>query len=346
MLDVHHRGRAVVSSGHARADGTRRQHAARLRAVGHVATGLVKVLAAAGSRPAAALEPARRPFLRALFDELADAIESDALAADDPVRQRLFPAGYPDDAEADAEYRSLTESGLRTDAPSARGPAPTELARGQIDLVARRGRRRPLDQGAQRRAACAGHPARHHRGRARTPTPDDPDFQEALGLLLADRAAGLAGPGADGLSRSLSLVSVLTIDRATRDAIVEHARRDHPDEACGVVAGAGGQRPSDPVRPDGQRGALADLLRVRLGRSAPALQGDGGQRRGAGGHLPLAHRDRGLPVAHRHLLCLRAERPLRAGLHPRRRGRPNSGRSRSSTALSPRSRSRWSTSYA
>jgi len=30
---------------------------------------------------------------------------------------------------------------------------------------------------------------------------------------------------------------VLTIDRAIRDAIVEHARRDHPDEACGVVAG-------------------------------------------------------------------------------------------------------------
>jgi proteasome lid subunit RPN8/RPN11 len=30
---------------------------------------------------------------------------------------------------------------------------------------------------------------------------------------------------------------VLTIERAIRDAIVEHARRDHPDEACGVVAG-------------------------------------------------------------------------------------------------------------
>jgi proteasome lid subunit RPN8/RPN11 len=30
---------------------------------------------------------------------------------------------------------------------------------------------------------------------------------------------------------------VLTIDRATRDAIIAHARRDHPDEACGVVAG-------------------------------------------------------------------------------------------------------------
>jgi [CysO sulfur-carrier protein]-S-L-cysteine hydrolase len=30
---------------------------------------------------------------------------------------------------------------------------------------------------------------------------------------------------------------VLTIDAAILDAIVAHARRDHPDEACGVVAG-------------------------------------------------------------------------------------------------------------
>jgi proteasome lid subunit RPN8/RPN11 len=37
---------------------------------------------------------------------------------------------------------------------------------------------------------------------------------------------------------------VLTIDRATYDAIVAHARADHPDEACGVVAGpAGSDRP-------------------------------------------------------------------------------------------------------
>ncbi|MBK5217355.1 MAG: M67 family metallopeptidase [Propionibacteriales bacterium] len=33
---------------------------------------------------------------------------------------------------------------------------------------------------------------------------------------------------------------MLTIDQATHDAIVAHARRDHPDEACGVVAGANG----------------------------------------------------------------------------------------------------------
>jgi [CysO sulfur-carrier protein]-S-L-cysteine hydrolase len=38
---------------------------------------------------------------------------------------------------------------------------------------------------------------------------------------------------------------VLSIDRATYDAIVAHARRDHPDEACGVVAGpAGSERPT------------------------------------------------------------------------------------------------------
>jgi proteasome lid subunit RPN8/RPN11 len=33
---------------------------------------------------------------------------------------------------------------------------------------------------------------------------------------------------------------VLTLDRATYDGIVAHARRDHPDEACGVVAGPEG----------------------------------------------------------------------------------------------------------
>jgi [CysO sulfur-carrier protein]-S-L-cysteine hydrolase len=38
---------------------------------------------------------------------------------------------------------------------------------------------------------------------------------------------------------------VLTIARAIRDAIVAHARRDHPDEACGVVAGPlGSDRPT------------------------------------------------------------------------------------------------------
>jgi proteasome lid subunit RPN8/RPN11 len=36
---------------------------------------------------------------------------------------------------------------------------------------------------------------------------------------------------------------VLTIDQTIVDAIVAHARRDHPDEACGVVAGPIGAAP-------------------------------------------------------------------------------------------------------
>ena len=34
---------------------------------------------------------------------------------------------------------------------------------------------------------------------------------------------------------------MLSIDRQTYDAIVAHARADHPDEACGLVAGVGGR---------------------------------------------------------------------------------------------------------
>ena len=38
---------------------------------------------------------------------------------------------------------------------------------------------------------------------------------------------------------------MLTIDASIRDAIVAHARRDHPDEACGIVAGVeGSDRPT------------------------------------------------------------------------------------------------------
>jgi [CysO sulfur-carrier protein]-S-L-cysteine hydrolase len=39
---------------------------------------------------------------------------------------------------------------------------------------------------------------------------------------------------------------VLTISRDLHDKIVEHARKDHPDEACGVIAGPAGS--DTPVR--------------------------------------------------------------------------------------------------
>ena len=38
---------------------------------------------------------------------------------------------------------------------------------------------------------------------------------------------------------------MLVIDHATYDALVAHAKRDHPDEACGIVAGPeGSDRPT------------------------------------------------------------------------------------------------------
>ena len=42
----------------------------------------------------------------------------------------------------------------------------------------------------------------------------------------------------------VTVAGVLTIDSAILHAIIAHARRDHPDEACGVIAGpAGSDRP-------------------------------------------------------------------------------------------------------
>ncbi len=50
-------------------------------------------------------------------------------------------------------------------------------------------------------------------------------------------------PGSGG--RRNTLERVLQIDQATYDALVEHAKRDHPVEACGMVAGAiGSDRPT------------------------------------------------------------------------------------------------------
>jgi proteasome lid subunit RPN8/RPN11 len=48
------------------------------------------------------------------------------------------------------------------------------------------------------------------------------------------------GPFAVGKPGAGNLRGMLTIERALYDKIVAHARADHPDEACGVVAGAAG----------------------------------------------------------------------------------------------------------
>jgi len=49
---------------------------------------------------------------------------------------------------------------------------------------------------------------------------------------------------ATGVPRLGTLAVVLSISASVLDAIVAHARRDHPDEACGIVAGPlGSDRP-------------------------------------------------------------------------------------------------------
>ena len=51
------------------------------------------------------------------------------------------------------------------------------------------------------------------------------------------------------MSRPVTLAGMLTISAGVRDAIVAHARADHPDEACGVIAGpAGSGRPERLIR--------------------------------------------------------------------------------------------------
>ena len=68
-----------------------------------------------------------------------------------------------------------------------------------------------------------------------------------------------------------TLAAVLRIDQATYDAIVAHAKRDHPDEACGVVAGPEGSDRPERFVADGQRRRAPDVLRVRLRRTCSRL---------------------------------------------------------------------------
>lgn len=50
----------------------------------------------------------------------------------------------------------------------------------------------------------------------------------------------MLGPATAAGHTAVLLSVVLRLDQETYDAIVAHARRDHPDEACGVVAGPAG----------------------------------------------------------------------------------------------------------
>jgi hypothetical protein len=73
------------------------------------------------------LEAGEAETLAALITDLTEALAPGTLAADDPVAQRLFPAGYADADDA-AAFRELTEAGLRDERLERAAQCVTELA--------------------------------------------------------------------------------------------------------------------------------------------------------------------------------------------------------------------------
>ena len=78
------------------------------------------------------LEPVEVSVLTTLLTQLGGTLiaENDA----DPVARRLYPAAYPDDADAEAEYRDITETELRTARLDRAAACVAELAP-EIDLT-------------------------------------------------------------------------------------------------------------------------------------------------------------------------------------------------------------------
>jgi hypothetical protein len=80
------------------------------------------------------LEPEEARLLASLFDQL-EAVDDEGFDPEDEVRLRLYPSAYPDDDEADVEYRALTESGLRTERRERIAACRADLNRaGDVDL--------------------------------------------------------------------------------------------------------------------------------------------------------------------------------------------------------------------
>ena len=82
--------------------------------------------------PELQLDEMETALLGSLLDDLLDALGT--LPEDDPVRQRLFPDGYRDDVEAAAEFRALTEAGLRDDKAARTERCRAELPAGSGEL--------------------------------------------------------------------------------------------------------------------------------------------------------------------------------------------------------------------
>ena len=260
-----------------------------------------------------------------------------AQTPDDPALRRLLPDAYPDDEEAAGEFRRFTERDLRA--------AKADNAR----LVGRR-------------SSSAG-----TRGRSSPATRSRPgsgflnDTRLTLGTRLEiteENHDELAGPArvrsAVGLFQVYDWLDLPAgLHRAAHPPVglgSAHApdqpgprRRDGRPRARrpsrrGVRRHRRPRRLGPPraLRPDGQRRSVADVLRVRLDGPAAPVPRHGRPRRGARRHLPLAHGDRGLPVAHRRRPTPPSPMPTTCWSRPARPGprmaRSSCGRTGSSTA--------------
>jgi hypothetical protein len=80
------------------------------------------------------LEPAEVELLTVLLNDLDTLLDQD-LDSGDEALQRLYPSAYPDNEVAEAEYRTLTETSLRTERIERMDACRADLAgAGDIDL--------------------------------------------------------------------------------------------------------------------------------------------------------------------------------------------------------------------
>jgi hypothetical protein len=83
------------------------------------------------------LDPVEVELVGSLLDQLEGMLEGKEGDGADDVRRRLFPSGYLGDAEAEAEFRTLTEAALRDERDERIGACRADLARGgEVDLSA------------------------------------------------------------------------------------------------------------------------------------------------------------------------------------------------------------------
>ena len=179
---------------------------------------------------------------RTTGDVLEDIFDLDAGVdtPQDPALARLLPDAYTGDPDSAREFRRYTESSLRT---SKREDAQTVLD--TLPVVGGDVRLNPDQARAWMRAL------NDLRLAIGTRIDVTEDYEEQILELNPEdpRAAafglyGWLGAVQSALIQTVTSPIMLTISRELYEKIVAHARADHPDEACGVIAGpVGTDRP-------------------------------------------------------------------------------------------------------